>query len=356
MEKPTESQGETPVFRRLNELVRRELPFALYERDLFLGMIDNKKLQMRARTFSRDVMGGDGAIHLSNHDYRLLLGVLASSFVLLKDKKNVPADVILSALETYESGCQPGADALSARIQSLVEFDHEDIRCSVRRRVRDIIRLLEVSYPLGTSITDPDGGDEVMVRADRQIRTHSFIDSVEEHIRMTPVRSATEIASTNQRGRSILAVRTGLEENSIARAGRDQRYGSFFGIPNEAGLTLQPEIDLGASCFPGTLVIARQSGHIAVMVKNVLCYASPAEDESQSATEGGVAVKTKPASSTQRDEFSVTTLCISKPDQNGGHDPEHPDLTYDFYDVSDTAPMTAFGKTVRKEKKERSST
>ncbi len=348
MRNPSSPDGESPVFRTLNDVVRREFPSALYERDLFLHAINDTRLQMRARNFSRDILGGYGEVRITNRDYRSLLGVLTSSFVLLKDEHARPSNVVMSALETYEKGCEPGADALAGRIQSLMEYAPDNICCSVRRRVRDIIRLLEVSYPLGTSVTDPDGGPDAVIPAERHVSLHAYVNSVEEQVRMQPIRGKTEISSTQKYKRAILSQRTDLEEGDVARIGRDQTIASFFGVRSEDKLILQPEVDLGSSCFPGTWLVVRHADHVAVMIKNVLCYAGPKSADT-SVAEGDLAVKTRSSHAIDR-EYPVSVLSIAKRDEHGGFDPEHPDVRYEFFDVSDKSPMAPFGKTVRKER------
>lgn len=337
--------GEKKVFHELNAVIMNECPEFLYERDLVIEAIYDVRLRMRACAFSHQIMGKNGEIHLANHDYRLLLGLLSSTFERSKNKKIPPKTLLLPALQQFEAQCQPGAQVLVERITSLLTYESDGITCSSRTKLRDVIRLLELSYPLGTSMTDPHGGKNMMLPTDSLLCIKSREkkvknrEIVEDKVRLHPVQRGTAILSTSQELGMAYAVRTDLENDNVARAGPDWQFKKFFNRPLSRTLVLQPEVHLGVSLFPGTIVIVRLSDRIVIMMKNVLSYATHQEqlvdDEN-----GNVNNANTPT------HLSSVTVCHR--DDSDGFDPNYPDVQYLFYDREQAKGWdSAFGSTIR---------
>lgn len=343
------SAGRKKVFLEMNDFIMQEYPEVLYERDLVIHAIQDTRLQMRASVFSHDIMGDNGEIHLTNRDYRQLLGLLSSVFERASNKNISPVTLLLPALQEFEGRCQPGARFLVDRIRSLVEYEFNRIKCSFRRRIRDVIRLLELSYPLGTSMTDPNGGkDHLFVPAKDLLCIESRAEGSQDQVRMYPVRNGTAVLSVSQELRTAYAVRTDLKRDDVARAGPDRQFKSFFNQPLRNTVVLQPDVHLGQSLFPGTIVIVRLSDRIAIMMKDVLSYASPQEqlcDDENGNTDAAMVEIGAPSA-----PCFLSSVTVSRRGESGGFDPSHPDRRYLFYDREKKRGWnSAFGSTTRYE-------
>lgn len=351
MEKDYASAGEQGVFDAMNKLVRNQYPEMLYDRDLLLDAIDLQRLKMRAKAFSVEVMGTDGTVHLTNRDYRLMLGILSSAYERLGKRGVHPSTVLLSALEAFEERCSPGAEVFVSRIQALLDADllpDDAPQCSPRARVRDIIRLLEESYPLGTSMTDPDGGKEAAIPVDRLVHVQSYGTGVEEQVRLSPVRSKTAVMATVQEDGSAYAARVDVETDGVGRFGRERRFKKFFKQPIGGTLVLQPDVNLGESVHPGSLIVVRHRNEIILMMKDILSYASYDESPVSNAS-GDVAVEVK-QSQEIKSAAPLSTVNVFKRQPNGGFDPDRPDVTYEFFNNVDGEAVPSFGKTIRTER------
>lgn len=341
--------GEIGIFRSLNELVHDNYPDAMLERDLMIDAIRDARMKTRVRAFSHQILGNDGTVYLTNRDYRLMLGVLASAYERL-DAVDADVERILDdVLETIWNGCSRGAEVYVERVESMFEMEttgDDGENCPARTRVKNVIEFLERSYPLGTCLTDPEGGNDASISVDRELRVRAYNERVAGEIRIKQGGGNSIVLSTMKDG-TLIPMRNNLEGDVLATVGRDQRYGSFFGQKFKPRIVLEPNISLKHTVFPGNVVIARQAGFITLMMKDVLVHSRPFRERTVSDGEGNVAVEVRQVTD-QSLPLSVVSINGSQPNGTFGSLPE---VQYSFYRSAPEDPSSSkFGATVRTER------
>lgn len=293
--------------------------------------------------FSESICGPDNQIHLSNDDYRLMLGVLRATF---DTKDDIDLERAWAAgKDILQQRTHPSARNIVDRMCSLV---HDvDVSCPLRKRLEDVYRLIEVSYPLGTIVTDVEGGEDTFLSAAGAIRVNPGSK--------TGVRSGIEFVPE---GRNTIAHyviddmehsyvgQDSIEDGNTSIYGKERRVQQFFRQRFGRTFHVQPTVDIGDDhSLPGWLVAMRCRGRLALMLKHVGTKAYSTEASATMSENGDIKTTTRTRQEVQ-DGVILSVRQWGTPERSENHFARHPEAVFEF-STGVRAVNEPFGKAVR---------
>lgn len=265
-EEPPAVEEESPALEELKHVVGlSRLP--TFFRDAALEHIRQTGVQKLARLFSHEICGPDGDINLRNADYRLLLGVLRTA-----QKMNDAIDLRRAwdtGMRSLEARCHPSMQSIISRLRLLTEYS--GVKCGPRRRLADVQRLIELSYPLGTILTDPNGGENSFLPANGAIRINpSTKPEVRSSVEMMPDDGETAVHHILWEDETSYAVQNTMGNGTFMTLGKESYLTSFFQQEFNRNLAVTPFSNLGDDHpLPGWILVVRSRDRIAVLLKNL---------------------------------------------------------------------------------------
>jgi hypothetical protein len=337
-----ERTRETPALEDLKDLARTtRLPN--YMRDAFIEHIRNKHVRGMARLFSESISGPDGDVHLANSDYRLVLATIRNA---LGAQDEIDMAVRWkNGLETLGATMMPSSANIMDRMVKLM--DGTETSATLDRKLRDLHRLVEMSYPLGTIVTDPAGGDNAFIPASSGVRVGpAGSNGVLHSLEFTPEDGDTVQHHVSQYDGNSYVNQNVIGDGGMMAFGKPRGMISFFRQRFSSRFNIDPSSDVGdGHRLPGWLIVARSRGRLAFMLKHVGTKSESELSASMTVSSGETTTVTQ-ASAETKEGHVLTVRQWPRPGKNGVDFFGEPSVRYDFYTGERTANMP-FGKTVR---------
>lgn len=333
---------ETPALEDLKDLVRTtRLPN--YIRDAFIEHIRNKHVRGMARLFSESISGPDGDVHLANSDYRLMLGTIRNA---LGAQDEIDMAVRWkTGLQALGKTMMPSSTNVMDRMVKLM--DGIETSATLERKLRDLHRLVEMSYPLGTIVTDPTGGDNAFIPASAGVRVGpAGSNGVLHSLEFTQQDADTVQHHISQYDGNSYVNQNVIGDGDMMAFGKPRGIISFFRQRFSNRFNLDPSSDVGDDHrLPGWLIVARSRGRLAFMLKHV---GTKSESEiSASVTDASGEMKTAVQSVAEtKDGHVLTVRQWHSLERDGAPFLAEPSVRYDFY-TGERSVDVPFGKTVR---------
>lgn len=335
---------EAPAIEELKQLARL-CRLQSYSRDAFVEHVRQKQVRGMARLFSESITGLDGEVHLPNADYRLLVGTIRNALGAKDD---------IDMQRAWNSGVEEARKSIMP--SSTVIFDRMDKLMSVEtsapldRKLRDLQRLVEISYPLGTIITDPAGGENAFLPGSSAFRIGpARAKGVVHSLEFMPEEDSVIERHVIQDCAHSYVSQTVLANNDLIAVGKTRFIHSFFRQKFANIFHLDASVDIGDDHpMSGWLVAARIRGRVAFMMKHLGTKAQSTTAAASMDASGEV--KTVVQSLTEaQDGHILSVRQWGRPERAGAHFVHTPEVQYDFY-TGERAINTPFGKTVRTER------
>ena len=333
---------ETPAIEDLKELNRTSRLLS-FQRDAFIEHIRNKHVRGMARLFSESIAGHDNEIHLANSDYRLMLGAIRNA---LAAEDDIDLELRWKAgLETLGKTAMPSSSNIMDRMAKLL--DGTETSAGLRRKLLDLYRLIEISYPLGTIVTDPAGGENAFLPGSSAVRVgpakakgvvHSMEFMPEDGD--TVARHVIQDCGNSYIGQSVLI------EDAVMAFGKGRGLSSFFRQRFANRFNLDPSVELGDDHrLSGWLIVARSRGRLAFMLKHVGTKSESEISAAMTDASGETKTVVQPLAE-QKDGHVLTVRQWPRPERTHAHFVADPEVRYDFY-TGERAADRPFGTAVR---------
>lgn len=214
-------------------------------------------------------------------DYRRILGGLHRMMMSTSQKIRTIFDDAMIALADK---CDEGTAGILQRMKEVVQLSPDEYPW--RDRVHDLIKLLEIAYPFGINVTNPNfNGKDAVIPHDALVRLHYKRGDSASRIDVRPVndsRTEDDTYVLQQEWRGVSGVYginndidrkpycTLLRDVDLTSIGKTRTHQGFFGLHMEDGVEVEPDFEVGdTSDIELTYFIARVRTGIIIMAKNI---------------------------------------------------------------------------------------
>lgn len=214
-------------------------------------------------------------------DYRRILGGLHRMMMSTSKKIHTIFDETMKGLADT---CDSGTTGILQHMHEVVQLAPDEY--DWRERVHDLVKLLEIAYPFGINLTNPNfEGKDGVIPHDALLRLHYKRGDSASRIDVRPVndsRTDDDMYVLQKEWRGVSGVygvhndvdrtvySSFLKDVDMTSIGKTKSYQSFFGLEMKDGVNVEPDIQVGdESDIDLTYLIARLRTGMVMMIKNV---------------------------------------------------------------------------------------